>query len=142
MHSQFVLIRTENQISSQNQISATSANILPALAFESLSCTRIQCHFQWFRAVADMSFAARIAQFVNSPTGPKTTHFWGPVANWGFVAAVSRVLQCNLKPQQQLRACMLSDSLFGCIMRRVAGGFPLVWPVGRASCWDRVVLYV
>lgn len=21
--------------------------------------------------------------------GPKTTHFWGPVANWGFVAAVS-----------------------------------------------------
>jgi hypothetical protein len=28
-------------------------------------------------------------QFVNSPTGPKTTHFWGPVANWGFVLAVS-----------------------------------------------------
>eukprot|EP00246_Nothoceros_aenigmaticus_P003462 TRINITY_DN14625_c0_g2_i2.p1 TRINITY_DN14625_c0_g2~~TRINITY_DN14625_c0_g2_i2.p1 ORF type:complete len:107 (-),score=11.02 TRINITY_DN14625_c0_g2_i2:188-508(-) len=23
----------------------------------------------------------------NSPVGPKTTHFWGPVANWGFVAA-------------------------------------------------------
>jgi len=27
-------------------------------------------------------------QFINSPTGPKTTHFWGPVANWGFVLAV------------------------------------------------------
>ena len=27
-------------------------------------------------------------EWVNSPTGPKTTHFWGPVANWGFVAAV------------------------------------------------------
>jgi len=26
--------------------------------------------------------------FINSPTGPKTTHFWGPVANWGFVVAV------------------------------------------------------
>ncbi|KAL9991678.1 putative mitochondrial pyruvate carrier [Helianthus debilis subsp. tardiflorus] len=26
--------------------------------------------------------------FLNSPVGPKTTHFWGPVANWGFVAAV------------------------------------------------------
>jgi hypothetical protein len=26
---------------------------------------------------------------LHSPTGPKTTHFWGPVANWGFVAAVS-----------------------------------------------------
>ncbi|OMO84025.1 hypothetical protein CCACVL1_11040 [Corchorus capsularis] len=25
--------------------------------------------------------------FLNSPVGPKTTHFWGPVANWGFVIA-------------------------------------------------------
>ncbi|GJM98938.1 hypothetical protein PR202_gb22772 [Eleusine coracana subsp. coracana] len=25
--------------------------------------------------------------FINSPVGPKTTHFWGPVANWGFVIA-------------------------------------------------------
>eukprot|EP00965_Chrysotila_dentata_P013833 459040-Pleurochrysis_carterae.AAC.2 len=23
--------------------------------------------------------------FINSPVGPKTTHFWGPLANWGFV---------------------------------------------------------
>ncbi|RHY21611.1 hypothetical protein DYB36_011514, partial [Aphanomyces astaci] len=30
----------------------------------------------------------RFKAFVNHPTGPKTTHFWGPVANWGFVAAV------------------------------------------------------
>ena len=27
--------------------------------------------------------------WINSPTGTKTTHFWGPVANWGFVIAVS-----------------------------------------------------
>mmetsp|Transcript_74210 Transcript_74210/g.179493 ORF Transcript_74210/g.179493 Transcript_74210/m.179493 type:complete len:111 (+) Transcript_74210:185-517(+) len=27
------------------------------------------------------------ARWVASPTGPKTTHFWGPVANWGFVLA-------------------------------------------------------
>jgi len=32
-----------------------------------------------------MSVALRA--FWNSPTGPKTTHFWGPVANWGFVVA-------------------------------------------------------
>ncbi|XP_068661330.1 mitochondrial pyruvate carrier 1-like isoform X1 [Aristolochia californica] len=25
--------------------------------------------------------------FLNSPVGPKTTHFWGPVANWGFIVA-------------------------------------------------------
>ncbi|GJN16267.1 hypothetical protein PR202_gb03313 [Eleusine coracana subsp. coracana] len=25
--------------------------------------------------------------FLNSPVGPKTTHFWGPVSNWGLVLA-------------------------------------------------------
>ena len=25
--------------------------------------------------------------FWNSEVGPKTTHFWGPVANWGLVLA-------------------------------------------------------
>ncbi|XP_043706818.1 mitochondrial pyruvate carrier 1-like [Telopea speciosissima] len=25
--------------------------------------------------------------FWNNPMGPKTTHFWGPIANWGFVIA-------------------------------------------------------
>ncbi|XP_021800969.1 mitochondrial pyruvate carrier 1-like [Prunus avium] len=31
--------------------------------------------------------ASSFRAFLNSPVGPKTTHFWGPVANWGFVAA-------------------------------------------------------
>ncbi|KAI3985672.1 hypothetical protein MKX01_033955 [Papaver californicum] len=30
---------------------------------------------------------AAFKAFLNSPVGPKTTHFWGPIANWGFVAA-------------------------------------------------------
>ncbi|KAM7254225.1 hypothetical protein ACFE04_029041 [Oxalis oulophora] len=30
---------------------------------------------------------ATFRAFLNSPVGPKTTHFWGPVANWGFVIA-------------------------------------------------------
>ncbi|KAK9198208.1 hypothetical protein WN944_013392 [Citrus x changshan-huyou] len=30
---------------------------------------------------------ASVRAFWNSPVGPKTTHFWGPVANWGFVVA-------------------------------------------------------
>mmetsp|Transcript_29354 Transcript_29354/g.53866 ORF Transcript_29354/g.53866 Transcript_29354/m.53866 type:complete len:113 (+) Transcript_29354:151-489(+) len=34
-----------------------------------------------------MSFSSRFTAFLNSPVGPKTTHFWGPVANWGFVFA-------------------------------------------------------
>ncbi|KAE9452526.1 hypothetical protein C3L33_15570, partial [Rhododendron williamsianum] len=31
---------------------------------------------------------ASFGLFLNSPIGPKTTHFWGPVANWGCVIAV------------------------------------------------------
>lgn len=31
---------------------------------------------------------ASFRAFLNSPVGPKTTHFWGPIANWGFVVAV------------------------------------------------------
>ncbi|KAL8226036.1 hypothetical protein R6Q57_018593 [Mikania cordata] len=30
---------------------------------------------------------ASFRAFLNGPVGPKTTHFWGPVANWGFVVA-------------------------------------------------------
>jgi hypothetical protein len=37
---------------------------------------------------AAMGLGARLNAFVASPTGPRTTHFWGPVANWGFVLAV------------------------------------------------------
>lgn len=35
-----------------------------------------------------LTLGQRAAAWVSSPTGPKTTHFWGPVANWGFVIAV------------------------------------------------------
>ncbi|GJP35992.1 hypothetical protein CLOM_g10042 [Closterium sp. NIES-68] len=31
--------------------------------------------------------AAAAKAFWNSPVGPKTSHFWGPLANWGFVIA-------------------------------------------------------
>ncbi|KAL3162486.1 pyruvate transporter mpc1 [Trebouxia sp. C0010 RCD-2024] len=31
--------------------------------------------------------ASRAQAFWKSPTGPRTTHFWGPIANWGFVIA-------------------------------------------------------
>uniref|UniRef100_A0A061RKJ4 Mitochondrial pyruvate carrier n=1 Tax=Tetraselmis sp. GSL018 TaxID=582737 RepID=A0A061RKJ4_9CHLO len=37
----------------------------------------------------------KLVSWLNSPTGPKTTHFWGPVANWGFVAAA--VYDANTK---------------------------------------------
>jgi len=38
----------------------------------------------------EKSFAMSTAlkAFLNSPVGPKTTHFWGPVSNWGIILAV------------------------------------------------------
>lgn len=29
-----------------------------------------------------------LKSFIRSPTGPLTIHFWGPMANWGFVLSV------------------------------------------------------
>ena len=28
-----------------------------------------------------------VKTFMNSPVGPKTVHFWGPMANWALVVA-------------------------------------------------------
>ncbi|TFJ81867.1 hypothetical protein NSK_007114 [Nannochloropsis salina CCMP1776] len=47
--------------------------------------------------------SARLLQFINSPTGPKTTHFWGPVANWGFVLAA---MIDSRKPPETISAKM------------------------------------
>lgn len=33
------------------------------------------------------SLGSRFRALMDSPTGPRTVHFWGPVANWGFVLA-------------------------------------------------------
>ena len=57
-------------------------------------------HFPQFLMAASRaggaSLASRLRAFVDSPTGLKTTHFWGPVANWGFVLAVSDLL-CGIE---------------------------------------------
>lgn len=31
-----------------------------------------------------------LTRFLNSPTGPRTTHFWGPITNWGISLAALR----------------------------------------------------
>mmetsp|Transcript_3537 Transcript_3537/g.12728 ORF Transcript_3537/g.12728 Transcript_3537/m.12728 type:complete len:115 (+) Transcript_3537:204-548(+) len=38
-------------------------------------------------ATKTVGLGARLKALWDSPTGIKTTHFWGPVANWGFVIA-------------------------------------------------------
>ncbi|RLN33658.1 hypothetical protein C2845_PM03G33040 [Panicum miliaceum] len=44
--------------------------------------------------------------FLNSPVGPKTTHFWGPVANWGFV--IAGLVDMN-KPPEMISGNMTAD---------------------------------
>jgi len=46
-------------------------------------------------------------KFVNSPTGPKTTHFWGPVLNWGFV--VAGMMDMNKPPEKISRNMTMSN---------------------------------
>ena len=41
--------------------------------------------------------ASYLRSLWNSPVGPRTIHFWGPLANWGFV--VAGILDMN-KPME------------------------------------------
>ncbi|CAJ1808487.1 unnamed protein product [Sphenostylis stenocarpa] len=50
--------------------------------------------------------ASNLRAFWNSPVGPKTSHFWGPVANWGFVAAG---LMDMKKPPEMISGNMTAD---------------------------------
>eukprot|EP00405_Crypthecodinium_cohnii_P024607 CAMPEP_0206487530 /NCGR_PEP_ID=MMETSP0324_2-20121206/41700_1 /ASSEMBLY_ACC=CAM_ASM_000836 /TAXON_ID=2866 /ORGANISM="Crypthecodinium cohnii, Strain Seligo" /LENGTH=234 /DNA_ID=CAMNT_0053966037 /DNA_START=85 /DNA_END=789 /DNA_ORIENTATION=- len=36
-----------------------------------------------------------MASWITSPTGPMTTHFWGPIANWGL--SLSAIYDANMK---------------------------------------------
>lgn len=47
--------------------------------------------------------SSAVRSWLNSPTGPKTTHFWGPVANWGLVGAA--LLDIN-KPADEISTNM------------------------------------
>ena len=40
------------------------------------------------------AMSAAFKAFLNSPVGPKTTHFWGPVSNWGIILAVRTYTSC------------------------------------------------
>jgi len=56
--------------------------------------------------------------FINSPVGPKTTHFWGPVANWGFV--LSGILDANKPPEQISKRMTITLLLYSCVFMRFA----------------------
>ncbi|KAL0429596.1 UNVERIFIED_CONTAM: Mitochondrial pyruvate carrier 1 [Sesamum radiatum] len=55
---------------------------------------------------------ASFKAFLNSPVGPKTTHFWGPVANWGFV--IAGLVDMKKPPE------MISGNMTAAIRKRAA----------------------
>ena len=56
--------------------------------------------------------------FMMSPVGPRTIHFWGPVANWGFV--VAGLMDAN-KPAECISARMTGTLMFySCLFMRFA----------------------
>lgn len=62
--------------------------------------------------------ADKVIAFLNSPVGPKTSHFWGPVANWGFVLA--GIMDSN-KPPELISARMTAVLFFySCLFMRFA----------------------
>ena len=65
-----------------------------------------------------MSSNFNFLAFINSPVGPKTIHFWGPLANWGFVLA--GVLDMN-KPMERVSERMtLTLALYSAMFMRFA----------------------
>ena len=56
--------------------------------------------------------------FINSPVGPKTVHFWGPFANWGFVLAAG--LDAG-KPAENISKRMTGTLfIYSCLFMRFA----------------------
>lgn len=70
-----------------------------------------------------MSLSEKVFAFINHPMGPKTTHFWGPVFNWGFV--VAGMMDMNKPPEKISRNMTFSNlqlalTLYSCMFARFA----------------------
>ncbi|OMJ68487.1 hypothetical protein SteCoe_34027 [Stentor coeruleus] len=39
-----------------------------------------------------------LIEFLKGPTGVRTTHFWGPVLNWGFI--IAGIIDSNKPPEK------------------------------------------
>ena len=51
-------------------------------------------------------------------TGPKTTHFWGPVANWGFVLAA--IIDMRKSPEYISLNMTTAQCLYSALFMRFA----------------------
>ncbi|GJN16268.1 hypothetical protein PR202_gb03314 [Eleusine coracana subsp. coracana] len=76
--------------------------------------------------------ATALKTFWNSPVGPRTAHFWGPVANWGFV--IAGLVDMN-KPAEMISGNMTGGLTPACAMRGDRGSNP--GPVGYRRYLDK-----
>ena len=60
----------------------------------------------------------KLIALMNSPVGPRTTHFWGPVANWGFVLA--GILDSNKPPEKISGRMTMVLFFYSCLFMRFA----------------------
>ena len=59
-----------------------------------------------------------VMKFINSPVGPKTVHFWGPVANWGLVLAA--LMDANKPPEMISKRMTTTLFFYSCFFMRFA----------------------
>ena len=60
----------------------------------------------------------KVLAFFNSPVGPKTVHFWGPMANWGLVGAA--MADANKPAERISRNMTLTLFFYSCMFMRFA----------------------
>ncbi|KAK1608254.1 hypothetical protein QYE76_031927 [Lolium multiflorum] len=76
--------------------------------------------------------ATAFKAFLNSPVGPKTTHFWGPVSNWGFILA--GMADMNKPPE------LISGSMTAGLGEALQQLFSTTTTT-PSCCWDSVEIY-
>ena len=62
--------------------------------------------------------ADKITAFINSPVGPKTIHFWGPIANWGLV--IASLLDANKPAEMISERLTVTLFFYSCLFMRFA----------------------
>ena len=60
----------------------------------------------------------KLRHFINSPVGPKTTHFWGPIFNWGFV--LQGAVEYNRPPEKISKDMQMTLTLYSTMFMRFA----------------------
>jgi hypothetical protein len=62
--------------------------------------------------------AQKFIEYLKGPTGIKTTHFWGPFLNWGFI--VAGIIDMNKPPEKISKNMTFTLMLYSIMFSRFA----------------------